>query len=485
MRIITNTSKCESWLGGLQPYKDYFRSLYGGVQYKNDKRPIKGYSLADSIAISDKCPYGFSQPTYRPDLYGFGPISKYIVDKSNNTQYERVMVWQPTGLYKNNHNLNFAFKFTSHWLEGDTNLFSHSYGHKMGDAVDSLKKIATPNRQLGFWWGRAGHLMVDWDTSHYERLNPYNPAHVNIGYKELDLAVKAGATLIGLDNYYTQIPGWDAYVWMKMMRARAPKVQFLTEKWSFDVLLTVAGMLGKDDNIKTPFYLADFLVLGNEKQALMWNSFNKEDRDARRAQLNGWGYSVTSFDRDTLAIKGGALAREGWYDNNPYPDLGPDMCNNPAGIILNGKCKGSASYLWSTGAKTYAITVKSPGIYSVTTTISGGCTAIDTIKITNCVASKQDGKDELGNEAPKVLNDLVNIYPNPATESLTIANISEENIESIKLYDVLGNLVAEVHKELIAQTAATISITDYVAGIYYVLISTEHNSCSKKLIIVR
>ncbi len=502
LRVITNANPCESWQGGLQPYKDYFRNKYGAVQYKTDRRPVIDVAFSYDEFCSKTNPYGFSNATInpkfklRPDSFGYGPLAHKMIKICDDLNYKRIILVRPTGTHWHNTQLNYPPKSFSHWMEGDKKKFPHSYGHKMGDAPDSLRLIPSATREFGLCWGRAGTVMYDWDTSYYEIFNSQNPKHIAWWNTEFDLAIKTGAKVIELDQFRGKMPAWDGYVWLQMMKAKAPNVKGLTERWGCDFLQTLAGMyaINKEYNdVSGPHYLSDFLLPGTEKMITLWHQDTTEDmRIAKMKLFNSWGYVVSSSG-DTLKEK--FLAAQSWLTINPYPDLGSDrgICNNN-GISLNGKCKNSVSYLWSTGAKTPSIKVLSPGMYWVKTTTKTGCTISDTVYLNTCKYGEDeyyfnDEEDETEIDSQKMLGgngaDLVNIYPNPSSDVLNMVNTSEENIKNIKLYNALGAFVAELEGGLSAMETVTIYVNDYPAGVYYLIIEGENNSSSKKLIIAK
>jgi hypothetical protein len=69
---------------------------------------------------------------------------------------------------------------------------------------------------------------------------------------------------------------------------------------------------------------------------------------------------------------------------------------------------------------------------------------------------------------------LIKIYPNPASNVLTISGVN--NIDSVKVYSILGRLEKEVFN------TQQIEISDLASGIYFVKVSNGSNVISKKFI---
>jgi len=254
------------WQTTLEPYREFFRARYGQVKYQRDPRPIQFSSLAVDGNHEADNPYGFAGGyNLRPDLFGFGPWVNRLVDRVDRG-FTRIMVSKPTGQFYVNQQNNIPTLFTSHWMEGA------EYGHALGDAVQQFNRIPQAGLHLGLWWGRGAQVMPDgWDTYRIEELNPNNPEHVALGFKELDLAYAAGARLIGLDAF-RRMQAWDALQWLQMMQQRAPGTRFVTEPVCGDIVhnfvpaFQVATRPASEAELRveTRHYLADLLNPGHE-----------------------------------------------------------------------------------------------------------------------------------------------------------------------------------------------------------------------------
>lgn len=75
------------------------------------------------------------------------------------------------------------------------------------------------------------------------------------------------------------------------------------------------------------------------------------------------------------------------------------------------------------------------------------------------------------------LDNSVMLYPNPATSLVTIK--AESSIQSIQLYDVQGRILLT---RLVDENEASLDISGYSTGIYYVKITTDKGSKAEKLI---
>lgn len=254
------------WQQSIEPYRAYFQARQGQVRYERTASPVQFSSLAVDGNHDITNPYGFAGGfNMRPDLFGFGPWVDRIASRSA-LGYERVMVSKTTGHFYTNVQNNIPPMFASHWLEGV------QYGHLMGDAVAQFNRVPQTGMKLALWWGRAAQVMPDgWDTFAIEDLDPRNPEHVALAFRELDLAREAGARIIGLDAF-RRMQIWDATYWLQLMKQRAPGVRFVTEPVCGDILhnrtpaFQVATRPASEAalRVETRHYLADLLNPGHE-----------------------------------------------------------------------------------------------------------------------------------------------------------------------------------------------------------------------------
>lgn len=329
IRIGYNEPHCNRWLELLEPYKAYFKKMYGPVRYKKDPRPILGYHGSSDHFKDENNPYGFwnnrnvkrdlktgGHPE-RPDLDGYRPTTQYLDEMLKQAKYQRMMVWTPTGQYTRNTHLNYPFKFTSHWLEGDKKKYPRYRGHKMNDAISAFRDFAkTPGRELGLWWGHSVLIMKEWDSPQYEVFDGKNKEHWRLSKKELQYAVQAGATLIGLDAFI-DIPVWEQNKWLDtMIRFTRNKVKFCSEMYSCDIIHTKAAFFYGANAVKSPHYFADYLNEGHESW-VQCNISEMQNADQVYQRYTKWGFNTI-----TITYLGGKSvpnyqARDSWLYTSP------------------------------------------------------------------------------------------------------------------------------------------------------------------------
>lgn len=324
--VRMRTSGFNNWWRVLMPYRNFFNTLYGPVEYQRDNSPVQYNSLAVDGNSGWLNPYAFAGgDNLRPDIHGFGPWVDRLVDRIDRG-YSRIMVSKPTGHFFANPQNNIPPMYTSHWLEGGM------YDHNMGDAVEQFNRIPGVGLTLGLWQGRSAQVMLDgWDTPGIEELNVNDPEHVAFGLREIDTAYAAGARLIGLDAF-RRMQAWDALEWVRTLQDRAPGTKFVTEPVCGDVLHRVVPAFQvatrplneADLRVETRHYLADFINPGHE----LWGHI-REDRledylghepsdedfaeEARRVAALGYIPSITR----PVAVEPGFFAVESWRLNTP------------------------------------------------------------------------------------------------------------------------------------------------------------------------
>lgn len=260
----------DAWQRTLLPYRGFFRATYGGVRYQRDPRPVNCVVLASAEHITDDNPLGWGQMRqYRPDVGGWRVAVQEIRQPRN---WPRVMVWMGSGTYQ--YSRDDEWHFTSRWLTSP----------RLAEALDptvGFPTVPAMGRELGLWWTESQRYNTGRDAM--TLFSRQKQAHVKSAFKELDLAVRAGATMVGLDTFHDYAtPAWEHYFWLRDMQARFPKVTFITEPIACDVVHTLSPTFHQhwawtqppqraEDvyPITTPHFLADFLLPGHETWGAM------------------------------------------------------------------------------------------------------------------------------------------------------------------------------------------------------------------------
>ena len=131
----------------------------------------------------------------------------------------------------------------------------------------------------------------------------------------------------------------------------------------------------------------------------------------------------------------------------PIVNLGNDtfLCGNEIITLFTGL---SGDHVWSTGAIGSVINVTTTGKYRVTVTNAQGCSASDTIKVSDCLGNKE-------------LNAVKwSVTPNPAKDKLTFVG---SKLTNVQVYDMLGNLVLSA-----PIVGNSLNVEDLSSGVYFV-----------------
>lgn len=272
----------DDWTETVEPYRQYFRNTYGAVQYTRDGRTIRAIQLAMGDRQSSANPDGWITESGRPDLNGYSTVANLI--RSSFNKAARTVVWTPTGLYKQNVDRNYPFRFTSRWTDPAASV-------AMRNAPSVLSNITTqPGQSWGLWWGRAAHPQSRWDTGEFTPLKLSEPRTLKLAQIELDIAIESGAKIIGLDAFtHSHSPIWELRPWLQQMVSGNPGVVFCTEGRNPDVMHILAptwvDAFGTDKATRvngtlltSRFVFADWLLPGHETWAgLMWNRSDRAD----------------------------------------------------------------------------------------------------------------------------------------------------------------------------------------------------------------
>ena len=224
-RTYTLTLRFEEpqyWLYTLEPYKNYFEATYGEERnpVPADLRPVRMVAMAGNNCLDpDENPRGYYQGR-RIDVTGWGPFLDTLIPETQTLGYERIMIWQASGLY-NRIWLNYPPQLMSSWLPA------------LLDSEHELERVGNAGISLGFWWGRATQIPVGLDDENWHPLSledaEYdNPDHIAFLTNELQLGVQRGTQEMGLDAF-VYMPDYDRYQWIDDMYQIAPDMKFIHE----------------------------------------------------------------------------------------------------------------------------------------------------------------------------------------------------------------------------------------------------------------
>jgi len=203
--------------------------------------------------------------------------------------------------------------------------------------------------------------------------------------------------------------------------------------------------------------------------------------------LGNWYYAATTFNDTVVAGSSNGCDSVTTHNIttrtvNPALDLGNDVFACLDGGVTIFASNNYDSYSWNTGGTTNVLSVTgaNSGVgttdYILTVTqASSGCSAVDTVNITfsNCTGLGEMDAD---------LN--VNLYPNPASDFITIEITDKLNQGNLKL-EILNSIGQVVTSKTIENTNEKVimDVNNFSKGLYLVRVSSDRIYMTKKLII--
>ncbi len=175
--------------------------------------------------------------------------------------------------------------------------------------------------------------------------------------------------------------------------------------------------------------------------------------------VDGVGCSATSLVTAVIVNDLPTISLEDFpevCDYNPAVTLSQGL---PAGGIYSGTNVVSGVFDPSIGAGTYPIT------YTVT---ENGCSnsATNTITVSACVGIHEEEED------------VLSVYPNPSSHSVTIEGNNLTNYETIQLNDITGKLIEEWK---VTGTKMIINVSRFAAGSYTINFKNSTSHSVKKI----
>gem|GEM_PF-5135396 len=271
----------KDWIFTLRSYRKFLRSAYGGVQYRQDMRPVWMQQLGDTRRLSSDNTRGFNGA--RADLNGFVEDVDSDLGYMLSAGYERALVRTPAGVYYRNRQNNFPPQITTSWTP------------PMRATGREWRRMGQAGIDLYFWWGRSGQFADRWDDDELDDFDPSDSTQSSQMMLEWTNAIDVGAVGLGLDKF-TVLRPWAAFPWLDRLWAAKSDASFVAEPVAYDLLnIRVPTFLYSEDVRNQPHLLADFLVPGRE----IWVLLEGEDNTLQRAlELIDNGLTIVTNAQD-------------------------------------------------------------------------------------------------------------------------------------------------------------------------------------------
>lgn len=297
--------KSDVWLDSYRAYRDFFKKTYGGVRYKASREPIFATSMGGGRYITDENPRGYSPNSAgggarkgRLDLEGWDGFGDYITSKIRPLGYGRVMIWTVPGTYRKHRNTTMAWEIGT------------GFSGKMVETEGELAKLRDGGFAVGFWWGRAVSVSGGFDSGIRRAFDPDNPADRAAVFNELDPTYRRGVRLIGCDatSRSAYASEWKPSVvtlfekWFPLLYERYPEMKWMVEPAATDILHVWGSSYIYDRDIHGPNEFAEFILPGQETNAVMTVGFAEMTQE-RLDQLLKWGYIPMVFANAGAPLK--------------------------------------------------------------------------------------------------------------------------------------------------------------------------------------
>lgn len=146
----------------------------------------------------------------------------------------------------------------------------------------------------------------------------------------------------------------------------------------------------------------------------------------------------------------------------PWVDNLPNFCTNLLPLVNFNTNSPDTCYLQLNQSKTIAIN----GV-NVTGTINGNY---------NFLRQSKESENSL------MLNNNLNLYPNPASNILNIESSSNENIQSVTIVNALGQIISQINFNEFEKKNTSIDVSNFANGNYIIRIETDRDRYTKKII---
>jgi len=224
MRVSTKAD----WRHLLAPYREHFLATFGPAQYTADHRPFVQSCVNKSIRyITPQNPYGFHDGPRRMDLQqGVNAFCDWLIPELKKTNGQGVLIWGQGG--ENPRGAMYRPDFDILPPEVEANW------------PTLLGRFRAAGLHVGVC-ARPGEFAyrINWKQDGTLRINPDDPAHLNMIWRRFKAMMDKGCTAFYLDSFGCSLEDVKA---MRVYRKRlGPEVQTFVEH-ACDAVLAYSGL---------------------------------------------------------------------------------------------------------------------------------------------------------------------------------------------------------------------------------------------------
>tara|TARA_B100000809_G_C15136176_1_gene530695 strand:- start:1417 stop:2658 length:1242 start_codon:yes stop_codon:yes gene_type:complete len=189
--------------------------------------------------------------------------------------------------------------------------------------------------------------------------------------------------------------------------------------------------------------------------------------------LDGYGVKGVLANSDVKVARAHPVndpTTEGFAGKNFTSDIGT--------IGYDWKTINFSTFQWDiTDSLVYFVEVPNKDVYRIIFTAFGGSSN------GNFVFTKEKIGTTVGIEDGKVSEEILNVYPNPATSEINLTFIGGAEQTLLSIYDVSGKEVFQKQINNIGLNQENIDVSNLDRGIYILMLTTENSHSSQKIII--
>jgi hypothetical protein len=211
LRVSTNTD----WHHLLDPYKVHFLATWGPQRYKADHRPTVQFASADKFHVKPDNPFGFNGANRRFDLpEGAKAFCDWVIPGMKAAGCHGIIFWALQGYEPRGAIYRPDFDVFPPPIEANLPVLNQRF------------------TEAALRWGvcaRPGEIAyrADWTTDTTVRINPDDPAHIEMTAKRFKKMTDAGCKVFYLDTFGASLEDVNA---MRQYRERlGPDIQTFVE----------------------------------------------------------------------------------------------------------------------------------------------------------------------------------------------------------------------------------------------------------------